>query len=292
MKLSKSTLVKIAAYNSTWLGGRGSKRFVQSSDGGAILIQQHPDLADTVITLFAIGKSNENVSAEQITRLSYCHPLFIVIPYDIMSPKLFSLLSLIRKHWEEKSRYVKSDGKKYILREGYQIDVVADVGKDLSTGEIRYASLPFDDEAALASTIKNLLFKQGGQTDPDPYSLPSEDMRIALKEFFSKTKTSGTTLRDINKYIKNAEKRRIKGKLHFEELTGEQQKSVVATVLDLFGKGLSPEEVKCKTIVNYNICGCEILNELIDDAMGIPKEEIKNWRKKSGYTSDKLKIPF
>ena len=280
MNLSKSTLVKIAAYYSTWLGGRGSKRFVQSPDRGAILITQHPDLADTVITIFAIGKSNEEISGEQMTNLSYCHPLFIVIPYDIISPKLFSLLSLIRNRWKEKSKYSDSSDKKYILREGYQINIVADVGKDLSTGETRYAFLPFDDEVDIADIIKTHSLRKGGQTGLNPFTLPSRDMRIALKELFLTTKTSGTTLRKINKYIKNAEKRRIKDKLHFEELSGEQQKAVVATVLDLFGKGLSPEEVKSKAIVNHNICDCEIFDELIDDIKSIPTEEISNWRKR------------
>ncbi|MFC2009720.1 hypothetical protein ACFLT3_02195 [Chloroflexota bacterium] len=283
MNLNKSTLVRIGAYNSTWLGGRGSKRFVQTSDGGRILIQKHPDLADTVITIFAIAKANEEVSEEQLTRLSYCHPLFIVIPYNIVGPKLFSMLSLIRRRWEEKRRYVDCQDKRYILREGYRIEVVYDVGKDTSTGETRYCSYPFDDEWKIAKSVEDRLLP-GTRSDLNPYSLTIRslrirDVRIALKEEgLAVLQNRGNTLREINKYLKGAKRRRIRDKLHFEELNDEQRKAVVATVWDSFGKGLSPEEVKSITLANHNICGCEILDELIDNSAEIPTDEINNWR--------------
>ncbi|APV44153.1 hypothetical protein Dform_00805 [Dehalogenimonas formicexedens] len=198
MKLSKTDLAEVAAYYSTWLGGRGKKRFVRTEDGGAIQLRYHPDLPDIDLTLFTIG---EKLTDEQITKLVKNDSLFVVLPYDRLSSDVFALLSKILRRWDEAHGNL-NDGNKPNLLKGCQIFVVADIGKDLVNGESQYVSEGFDDEAALAGAIHRTLSLPGKLSSLNPYTLPSKDLRAVLRVYFLQHKT-GHTILEIKQSVHN-----------------------------------------------------------------------------------------
>jgi hypothetical protein len=271
MNLTKSTLVKISATDSTWLFGRGNKKFIPHLDEGAIHISRHPNLEDTVIHIYAISRPEEDITEEKLAELSNYRNLRIVLPYYIYSPEIFSLLTKIESRWGQNAKPKDENDPKQFLRENLVIDMVADVGKDMSTGKTQYASYQFDGLRFIEGIIEQTFELKSQQETFDPYSLSIGKMKIAMKaalKLFLKN-NKGKTLQKINEYISIAKS------TPFEELTSRQQARIMETILDSIKNGLKFNEVKSLVFTKHHIGYSVILEKLIINTEKILRDYYK-----------------
>jgi hypothetical protein len=205
MNLSKKSLARICAYHRTGNEAYGNSRFSENEDGGIIYIQHHRIYVDTEITIFAVKRGNDELTPDKLDELSYLHPLFIVLPCDIMNPDLLLTLENLESHWEERNPLngkKEKDDNRYSLRNMFMIYLVADAGKDSSTDEKRYAYEGFSPEA-IENITKRELVKQGAPQNLDILSISGFKMRTTLRKHII-SNGSQVTLRQVNEHIKKA----------------------------------------------------------------------------------------
>ncbi len=270
MRLSKKTLAKFCAYHRTGNSTYGNSRFAENEDGGVIYLQHHRAYVDTEITIFAITKGKDELTPDKFNELSYLHPLLIVLPCDIMNPDLLLTLEHLESRWEAYNTLGVShekDDNRYSLRDMFGIYIVADAGKDSSTGDRRYVYFSFTTEA-IENIIKRALVKQGAPRDLALFSASGFKMRDALRKYLTRNGTE-ITLRQVNEHIKKAKTRLLTDAPHYEELSEEQKKLVIDSVLTLVNNWLEHDVVKAETMRLHGISDCAILDELISDIESI-----------------------
>jgi len=281
MHLSKKTLAKFCAYHRTGNSTYGNSRFAENEDGGVIYMQHHRLYADTEITIFAITKGKDELTPDKLDKLSYCHPLLIVLPCAIINPDLLATLNDLESRWEKygvKSSIIdEKQSIKHSLRNMFLIYVVADAGKDASTGEKKYAYQSFTTEA-IENIIKRELKKQGTPPELDMLSVSGLKMRTILRERLISQGTQ-VTLRQVNEHVNKAKKRLLTDAPHFEELNGEQTSLVINSVVSLVGNWLEHDVVKAETMRLHGISDCEILDELITDMESIKDSDAAAFEK-------------
>lgn len=260
MNLSRASLAKI--YLSFHLGWLHDIRLSESDEGGVIYLQAHPYSYGHGQAIFAGAKGKGVASIYEIDGIR-AYGVYMVLPCDIISSSLFSDLEKLEQ----------SGG-------GFRIDVVADVGKDASTDEMRYSYCGFDDVDMFADAIRKELVTQSEQTDLNFDSVPGFRMRAAFRRYLAKYLVENhrecLTLRQVNERISNAKKHLLRDDVHFEELVGEKRDEVMGTVVSLSIDGLTPDEVKSKTIAAHGIADCKILDELITDIQSTKEVSERN----------------
>jgi hypothetical protein len=196
MKLSKKTLAKICGYYRT-TNKTFHRRFAENEDGGVIYLHR-PLLIDIEVTIFALVKGIEELPPGKLDELSYLHPLLIVLPCDIIKPELLLTLEKLERLWEAHYPFGEGDSLNTI----FLIYIVADAGRDASTGERRYAYNGFSPEA-IENIVKQELRKQGGPAELDLLSVSDIKMRTAIKKYLI-SQGSKITLRQVNESIQKA----------------------------------------------------------------------------------------
>jgi hypothetical protein len=196
MKLNKKTLAKICGSYRT-ANITYTRRFAENEDGGIIYLHR-PLLIDIEVTIFALVKGIEELPPSKLDELSYLHPLLIVLPCDIMKPELLLTLEKLERLWDE--RYPLGCGDS--LCSVFLIYIVADAGRDSSTGERRYAYNGFSPEA-IENIVKQELKKQGAPAELDLLSVSDVKMRTAIKKYIV-SQGLEITLRQVNESIQKA----------------------------------------------------------------------------------------
>jgi len=192
MNLSRATLAKIyLSYHPIWFK-EGNARLSESGDGGTIYLEDPPYSSGSLLIISAMIKEKGDVPFEKIEDIVPKRNFggYLVLPYDSITPSILSRLSKLESRWQESQH-------------GFRICVVADVGRDSSTGEMKYSYRGFDAVEELTNLIKGELVAQGSQTDVDPYSIPGFKIKAAIRNYLVKSSRKGVTLRQVNKTIQD-----------------------------------------------------------------------------------------
>jgi hypothetical protein len=225
MALNKVTAAKISAYQNGWVD---PEEFAKHAKEGTVYIQANRHYPQSPVSFFALGK--EIKPEIPMKKLASSFSLSLAVPINALDSKMLSKLWEIETQWEK-----QHSGVSQSIEEGFfEVAVVADVGKDTSTGEIGYACIEFPDMSYLEAAIKREPKNQKGQVYLEPRSLSDTEIK-SLKNFFlgfyADGRSKWTTLKQVNKAIPKIKKRQetklrpeeIFIKKKFEELSGEQR---------------------------------------------------------------------
>lgn len=220
MSLSKAIAAKVSAYYTGWVD---PEEFAECAEKGAISIQRHYSFPHIRMGFFAIGKSEKEFPLDKLTDLNYTHHMHVVLPYDAVSPEILSIVSLIESRREERREVDEAEWGTLEGRGLFELNVVADVGEDPSTGETRYGCWAFPLPPRVISMIQEELRREGKQIDDNAFSTSPDAIKVAFEVLFTVLEkgTSWTTLSQVEEFSISAKEWKVPQEIKGEKvLTG------------------------------------------------------------------------
>lgn len=229
MSFSKAIAAKVSAYYTGWVD---PEEFAECAEKGAISIQRHYSFPHIRWGLFAIGKGEKEFPLDKLTDLNYVHHMQVVLPYDAVSPEILSILSLIESRREEGREVDETEWGTLEGRGLFELDVVADVGEDPSTGETRYGCWAFPFPPRIISMIQEELGREGKQIEDNAFSTSPDAIKVALEVLFTVLMKSGswTTLSQVEEFSIEAKKWKVP-----QEIKGEKVLTGIGVGVDVIG---------------------------------------------------------
>lgn len=176
MALSRGIAAKVSAYYTGWVD---PEAFARSAENNLIYRQKHHVGSKPEFAFYVICEGEKELPLDLLTDPDSVRNLALVLPYNAVNLRILSLLWLI-----ETARGPRK-GENI-----FELEIVGDIARDDSTGEIRYGCLWF------SSTI-DLLNKMEGQARRKQRQLH----KMREKPHWS-TKAGGIP-RSFNIYIKS-----------------------------------------------------------------------------------------
>lgn len=156
----------------------------------------------------SLGKGEKEFPLDKLTDLSYAHHMHVVLPYDAVSAEIIEMLALIESRRELGREEADKTGWATLEGRGiYEVEVVADVGEDPSTGETRYGCLPFPFSPSLITKIQEDLRRNGKQIEANAFSTSPEAIKAAFEIF--KRGISWTTLNKVDEFARTIKKYKV-----------------------------------------------------------------------------------
>lgn len=216
MRLTKSQLIKIAAYSSGWLNNH---RFVESGDLGRIYVKYYGNLPDATLTYLALGQEDNEIPKEKLDMLSLCHPLCVVLSSEDLNSQVLKVLESINNIWYEKSKNFKSSHWNSL-----EIYIVVDMGKETPAGEKIFGTARFDDYVDIEPIMKEYVTnKKAWRQNIDPYDLSDIEVQATGKGRYRDS--THILLSKVNEIAEKAIRKRC-----FEELDEEQRIQVTKRI--------------------------------------------------------------
>lgn len=180
MVLSKANAAKVAAYYTGWVN---PEQFADYAEKGLVYQQWHYLARKETYGFFVIGINDKEFPAVELTDTSIDN-LTLVLPEDVVSPDVILKLSSI----EINRRPRKSE-------KIFEIVVVRDVGKDPSSGEIKYRCDYFYSTKELIKQVQG--DGLSAQADQPKLNLPKSN------------KVGSVTLIEVNRFVTDSKKRKV-----------------------------------------------------------------------------------
>lgn len=216
MALNKLIAAKVAAYYTSWVD---PQEFAECVEKGTVSIQRHFLMPKVRFGFYAIGKGEKKFPLDELTDLSYAHHMHVVLPFDVINTEILDTLTVIESTREEKCEEADKAGWGSLNGKGiFELEVVADVGEDPSSGETRYGCLPFGSVAELTTRIGKELPKERMQVDLNISSLSRAEVEAVIKGIFEVFKSSSwTTLNEVDEFARMINKYKVP-----EEISGDK----------------------------------------------------------------------
>jgi len=148
MALRKTIAAKVSAYFTSWVD---PDDFATSAENNLIYRQRSHVGSKPEFGFYVISGKEKSYPLDLLTNREALPNLGLVLPYDAVTLATIPIL------W-----FIEITRKAGDFETVFGIDIVGDVGKDQSTGEVRYACISFDSVVNLLGKIQERAKKHRG----------------------------------------------------------------------------------------------------------------------------------